>query len=98
MNILVIDGQGGGIGKSIIEAVKKEFPDMFIVAVGTNSAATHNMKKAGADVVATGENAVVYHSTIFQNIFLIHTLPAVSCLYLPPLLTPKGVFVLLATP
>ena len=47
MNILVIDGQGGGIGKSIIEAVKKEFPDMFIVAVGTNSAATHNMKKAG---------------------------------------------------
>ena len=36
MNILVIDGQGGGIGKSIIEAVKKEFPDMFIVAVGTN--------------------------------------------------------------
>ena len=62
MNILVIDAQGGGIGKSIIEAVKKEFPDMFIVAVGTNSAATHNMKKAGADVVATGENAVVYNA------------------------------------
>lgn len=62
MEILVIDGQGGGIGKSIVEAVKKERPDIFVIAVGTNSAATNSMKKAGADAVATGENAVVYNA------------------------------------
>lgn len=62
MEILVVDGQGGGIGKSLIEAIKKEYPDIFIIAVGTNSTATNNMKKAGANVVATGENAVVYNA------------------------------------
>lgn len=62
MEILVIDGQGGGIGRSIIETVKKEYPDIFIIAVGTNSAATQNMKKAGANAVATGENAIVYNA------------------------------------
>lgn len=61
--ILVIDGLGGGIGKSIVEAVKKEFPECFIIAVGTNSAATNQMKKGGADVVATGENAIVYNAS-----------------------------------
>ena len=42
MELLVIDGQGGGIGKSIIDAVKKAYPQIFIIAVGTNSAATQN--------------------------------------------------------
>lgn len=62
MEIVVVDGQGGGIGKSIIETLKKEIEDIFIIAVGTNSAATNNMKKAGADAVATGENAIIYNS------------------------------------
>ena len=63
MNILVIDGMGGGIGKSIIEHIKNEFSDFEITAVGTNSIATTAMKKAGADYCATGENAVIYNCT-----------------------------------
>lgn len=62
MEIVVIDGQGGGIGRSVVEILKKEIADIFIIAVGTNSVATNNMKKAGADVVATGENAIVYNA------------------------------------
>lgn len=58
MKILVIDGQGGGIGKSMISQLKARLPDCRIVAVGTNSIAASVMKKAGADIVATGENAV----------------------------------------
>ena len=63
MNILVIDGMGGGIGKSIIEQIRKEFNNIEIIAVGTNSIATSVMLKAGANHGATGENAVVYNCT-----------------------------------
>lgn len=59
MNILVIDAQGGGIGRQVVSAVRKNFPDAVITAVGTNSAATAAMLRAGADEAATGENAVV---------------------------------------
>ena len=59
MNILVIDAQGGGIGKQVVATVKKRFPELVITAVGTNSLATSSMLKAGADNAATGENAVV---------------------------------------
>ncbi|MCM1330299.1 MAG: DUF3842 family protein [Ruminococcus sp.] len=58
MKILVIDAQGGGIGKQVVAAVKKNFPEMTVTAVGTNSLATSNMLKSGADFAATGENAV----------------------------------------
>lgn len=59
MRLLVVDAQGGGIGKQVVAAVKKQFPQIEITAVGTNSAATSVMLKAGADHAATGENAVV---------------------------------------
>ena len=59
MNILVIDAQGGGLGKQLVIALKKNFPDMDITAVGTNTMATSVMLKAGATHAATGENAVV---------------------------------------
>lgn len=59
MNILVIDAQGGGIGKQLITAIKQNITNAKITAVGTNSAATAAMLKAGADYAATGENAVV---------------------------------------
>ena len=59
MNILVIDAQGGGIGKQVVAAIKQNMPEMDIIAVGTNSAATTAMLKAGADHAATGENAVI---------------------------------------
>lgn len=59
MNILVIDAQGGGIGRQLVSAIKKNLPDAVITAVGTNVAATSAMMKAGSDHAATGENAVV---------------------------------------
>ena len=59
MNILVIDAQGGGVGKQLVSAIKKRFPQSEVTAVGTNSAATAAMMKSGADHAATGENAVV---------------------------------------
>lgn len=59
MKILVIDAQGGGMGRQLVTAIKKELKDVEVTAVGTNSAATASMLKAGADHAATGENAVV---------------------------------------
>lgn len=59
MNILIIDGQGGGIGRQLVENIKKAFPEQKITAVGTNALAAQAMLKAGADRTATGENAVV---------------------------------------
>lgn len=59
MNILVMDAQGGGIGKQVVTAVRTRFPDVTITAVGTNAAATIAMLRAGADEGATGENAAV---------------------------------------
>ncbi len=59
MNILVIDGQGGGMGRQLTESIKKTFPGVTVTAVGTNALATQAMLKAGADFGATGENAVV---------------------------------------
>ena len=62
MHILVIDAQGGGIGKQLVSAIKGKFSETVITAVGTNSAATSAMLKAGADNAATGENAVVVNA------------------------------------
>ena len=59
MNILIVDGQGGGVGRQLVQAVKNSLPDSFVMAVGTNRAAASNMLKAGADAAATGENAVI---------------------------------------
>lgn len=61
MQIVVIDGQGGGIGKNLVERLRAELPETQIVAVGANSIATSAMLKAGANVGATGENAVQYN-------------------------------------
>ncbi len=57
MNILVIDGQGGRIGKLVIEGIRNAGVSAHITAVGTNSLATSAMLKAGADAGATGENS-----------------------------------------
>lgn len=59
MQILVVDAQGGGIGKQLVSMLKKSRPDCEITAVGTNSIAASAMLKAGADHCATGENAVI---------------------------------------
>ncbi len=60
MNILVIDGQGGKLGRKLVESIRKACPEAEITAVGTNSIATQNMLNSGcADHLATGENAVI---------------------------------------
>ena len=59
MNVLVIDGQGGGLGRQLVAALSAQCPDIRLVAVGTNSVAAQAMHKAGAQCAATGENAVV---------------------------------------
>lgn len=59
---MVIDGQGGGLGRQLVAAIKVRLPQVTVLAVGTNSAATTAMLRAGADQAATGENAVVVGS------------------------------------
>lgn len=59
MKVLVIDGQGGQLGGQLIKALKNNFAEMEIIAVGTNATATATMLKAGANQAATGENPVV---------------------------------------
>lgn len=59
MKITVIDGQGGKLGAMLTAAVKAEFPDAFVAAVGTNAIATNAMLKAGASSAATGDNPAV---------------------------------------
>jgi hypothetical protein len=60
---MVMDGQGGGIGSVIIKALRTALTeDVEILALGTNSAATARMMKAGANRGATGENAIVQTS------------------------------------
>lgn len=60
--IVVIDGQGGKIGKMVVEQLKQKLPSVQIVAIGTNSIATATMLKAGADAGATGENPVLVNA------------------------------------
>ncbi len=61
MTIVVIDGQGGGIGARLIEQLRPRLPEAQIIAVGTNGVATAAMLRAGATVGATGENAAVFN-------------------------------------
>ena len=56
--VLIIDGQGGRIGASLVGRLK-DAPGIELTAVGTNFAATSAMIKAGAPAGATGENPVV---------------------------------------
>lgn len=63
LKIAVIDGLGGGVGRQIIEAIRKElYWDIEVIALGTNSSATEAMVKAGANRGATGEYAITYNS------------------------------------
>jgi len=63
MRIAVIDGQGGGIGKAIVEKLRTEFGSgVEIVALGTNALVTSLMIKAGANEGASGENAIMINA------------------------------------
>ena len=89
MKITIIDGQGGRIGKSIIEQIKKKHSDLELYAIGTNSIATSAMLKAGAENGATGENAVIVNAAdsdiivgpigiVFANALLGEITPAIA--------------------
>lgn len=62
MRVLVIDGQGGGLGRQLVAAISAACPDADLTAVGTNSLAASAMLKAGAARAATGENAVLVNA------------------------------------
>lgn len=62
MKITIIDGQGGKLGKTIVEQLKKRHPELELYAIGTNSLATAAMLKAGADYAATGENPCIVNA------------------------------------
>ncbi len=77
MLIAVIDGQGGGLGRSVVEALRKALPQQAqIIALGTNAIATAAMLKAGADFGATGENAI-----------------AINCMSCDAIVGPMGIIV-----
>lgn len=54
MRVLIVDGQGGGMGKALVEQLKQLCPTQPLLAVGTNALATAAMLRAGADQGATG--------------------------------------------
>lgn len=58
MKTLIIDGQGGGLGRAITAALRQALPDLALIALGTNAIATTAMLKAGAQQGATGESAI----------------------------------------
>lgn len=61
MKIAVIDTQGAGLGQTIIKRIRKEIDgDIHIIALGTNSVATSNMVRAGANVGISGEKSICY--------------------------------------
>ena len=62
MRILIIDGQGGRIGRALIEAALKELPEAEVAAIGTNAIPTSIILEGGAKEAAPGESPVVFHA------------------------------------
>jgi len=63
LKIIVVDGQGGGIGSLIVKRLRDEFGDTIeILALGTNASATAAMMKSRANKGATGENAIIWNA------------------------------------
>jgi hypothetical protein len=63
LKIIVVDGQGGGIGSLIVKKLRNEFGDTIeILALGTNASATAAMMKSRANKGATGENAIIWNA------------------------------------
>lgn len=59
--ICVVDGQGGGIGATLVKYLKAAFGERIeIIALGTNAIATVQMLKSGANKGASGENAICH--------------------------------------
>ncbi|RDV84174.1 DUF3842 family protein [Ammonifex thiophilus] len=89
LRVAVIDGQGGGIGRVIVEKLRKALPkeEVEIIALGTNAIATAEMLRAGANDGASGENAVVYNAERVD--IILGTIAAVIAHSMLGELTPK---------
>lgn len=57
--VVIIDGQGGRMGRALVEEIQKLCPGQPLLALGANTTATAAMMKAGAAMGATGENPVL---------------------------------------
>jgi hypothetical protein len=58
--VCVIDGHGGGIGAALVKCLKEAYGESIeLIALGTNAIAAAQMLKAGANLAASGENAIV---------------------------------------
>jgi 4-hydroxy-L-threonine phosphate dehydrogenase PdxA len=87
-SIAVIDGQGGGIGSTIVKRLRETFAEeVEIIALGTNAMATGAMLKAGANKGASGENAIV--QTVKRADVIIGTTAVVLANSMMGELTPK---------
>ena len=62
MKVIIIDGQGGKMGRALVEQILKQNIPCDLIAIGTNSMATEAMLKGGATAAATGENPVVVNA------------------------------------
>ena len=89
MKITIIDGQGGKMGRTVIEQLKKAHPNLELYAIGTNSIATAAMLRAGTDFGATGENPCIVNARdsdiiigpigiVFADALLGETTPAIA--------------------
>ena len=59
MKIAIIDAQGAGLGQAVIKKIRKEIGlNVYIIALGTNTYATLNMIKTGANIGISGENEI----------------------------------------
>lgn len=62
INILVVDGQGGGIGKSLVYGISNKFKNINIIGAGTTELATENMKNSGANISIYGEKNIISYT------------------------------------
>lgn len=59
MKVAIVDAQGAGIGRTVIKKIRKEInTGVYLIALGTNTVATSNMLKAGANIGVTGEKDI----------------------------------------
>ena len=63
--VVIIDGQGGRMGRALVEEIQKLCPGQPLLALGANTTATAAMMKAGAAMGATGENPVLVSNKWF---------------------------------
>ncbi len=62
MKVVIVDGQGGRMGRALVEQIIRQNIPCELIAIGTNSMATEAMLKGGASAAATGENPVLVNA------------------------------------